>query len=592
MISFPLLLAAAAAATQAAADPLAPLPQANVPVAQPQAPPPLAQPQAQPPLVQPQPQPLLPRPAIVVPTNWRQVFDAIRSGNWSGAQAGIAALPPGPLAAVAKAELYTAKGSPTVDLPRLQSLLAEAPDLPNADQLARMAISRGATTAPLVVPTRRVVGLGSAPRRYRAKPVSGEPAADALRSQLEPFVEVNDAAGAEAAFLGQARYLSADARAEAAQRVAWVYYVIGRDPDARRVADYWRQGAGGEWGSQAAWVSGLAAWRMGDCNAAARAFREVASTATQRELSAGGYYWAARSEQACRRPQAVQGLLKAAAASPESFYGLIARETLGTETRLPRTPPVATASVEAYPNVRRAIELAGIGESSLAEQMLRHQARIGSPADHAALLEVAKRLHLAGTQYWLATNGQQGAQVAAADRYPMPAWTPVRGWRVEPALAFAHIIQESNFRASAVSPIGAVGLMQVRPGSASDEAAAAGLPYSRASLFDPTFNLEFGQSFIERMRRSANTGGQLPKVIAAYNAGPVPVGRWASIHDKGDPILWIESLTYWETRYYVPAVMRNLWVYEGLQGRESNSLIAVAQHRWPAFPAAGGQASR
>lgn len=568
MTGVSLLVAAAAAAQVAAADPLAPLPTPQPAVVQPQ----------------PQPQPQLPAPALVVPTNWRQVFAALRAGDWAGARAGIAVLPPGPLTAVAKAELYTAKGSPTVDLHSLQSLLAEAPDLPNADQLARLAVSRGAAAQPMVVPTRRVAGLGSAPGRYRAKPVRGEPLADALRSQLEAFVQVNDAASAEAALLARAPYLSADARAEAAQRVAWVYYVIGRDFDARRVSDQWRQGASGEWGSQAAWVSGLASWRIGDCNAAARAFREVASTATQRELSAGGYYWAARSEQACRRPQAVQGLLRAAAASPESFYGLIARETLGTETRLPRTAPVPTASVEALPNVRRAVELAAIGETWLAEQMLRHQAKIGSPADHAALLEIAKRLHLAGTQYWLATNGQRGARVAIADRYPMPAWTPVRGWRVDPALAFAHIIQESNFRASAVSPVGAVGLMQVRPGSASDEAAAAGLPYSRSSLFDPTFNLEFGQSFIERMRRSANTGGQLPKVIAAYNAGPVPVGRWASIPDRGDPVLWIESLTYWETRYYVPAVMRNLWVYEGLQGRDSDSLRALAQHRWPAFP--------
>ena len=55
------------------------------------------------------------------------------------AQAGIAALPPGILTPVAKAELYTAKGSPTVDLASLQALIAEAPELPQAEQLARMA---------------------------------------------------------------------------------------------------------------------------------------------------------------------------------------------------------------------------------------------------------------------------------------------------------------------------------------------------------------------------------------------------------------------------------------------------------------------
>ena len=60
--------------------------------------------------------------------------------------------------------------------------------------------------------------------------------------------------------------------------------------------------------------------------------------------------------------------------------------------------------------------------------------------------------------------------------------------------------------------------------------------------------------------------------------------RSATIPDKGDPILWIESIPYWETRYYVPAVMRNLWVYQGLDGHDAVSLKALAQHRWPAFP--------
>jgi soluble lytic murein transglycosylase len=276
--------------------------------------------------------------------------------------------------------------------------------------------------------------------------------------------------------------------------------------------------------------------------------------------------------------------LKAAAASPESFYGLIARETLGTETRIPPARPAQTATVETLPNVRRAMELRAIGEVSLAEGMLRHQARIGSPADHIGLVEIARRLDLAGAQYWLATNGQRGANVDSAHRYPAPNWTPVRGWRVDRSLAFAHIIQESNFRSSAVSPAGAVGLMQLMPATASSLAKSNGLGYSLSNLFDPSLNLEFGQSYIEQMNASRVTAGQLPRVIASYNAGPSPVGRWAALPGQGDPILWIESIPYWETRYYVPAVMRNLWVYNGLAQREPESLKAIAQHRWPTLP--------
>ena len=196
------------------------------------------------------------------------MFDAIDAGNWASAQAGIAALPPSVLTAEAKAELYTARGSPAVDLASLQALIAAAPELPQANQLALMAIKRGATTQPLVIPERSTVNLGSAPARYRAKPVQGEPAADQLRAALDPLIKADDAAGAEAQLLIYAPQLSVEARAEAGNRVAFVYYVLGLDLDARRVADTWRQGAAGEWASQAAWISGLASWRLGDYNAA------------------------------------------------------------------------------------------------------------------------------------------------------------------------------------------------------------------------------------------------------------------------------------------------------------------------------------
>ena len=526
-------------------------------------------------------------PGVTVPRDWRGVFDAIDAGQWASAQAGIAALPPGILTPVARAELYTAKGSPTVDLASLQALIAQAPELPQAEQLAAMAITRGATAAPLIVPERATVNLGSAPLRYKARPVQGEPAADELRATLDPLIKTDDAAGAEAQLLIYAPQLSAEARAEAGQRVAFVYYVLGLDMDARRVSDTWRQGATGEWASQAAWVSGLASWRLGDCESASRNFQQVAALAQQRELRAGGLYWAARAEQMCGRPASVEPLLRAAANTaegPESFYGLIARQTLGMSTELPGDPFTGRdPQIDQYPNVQRAMELARIGEPALAEEMLRHQAKIGQPAEHHALIQLAKKLDLPAAQLWLANNGQPGARSDAADRYPNPHWTPLNGWRVDPALAFGHVVQESTFRRTAVSTAGAVGLMQVRPGTAADLARARGWP-STGSLTDPKMNLEYGQSFIEQMRGNSGTAGQLPRVIASYNAGPLPVARWASINDKGDPLLWIESIPYWETRYYVPAVLRNMWVYQGLNDEGTPTLKAIAEHHWPAFP--------
>ncbi len=565
-------LALTAAPAWAQQDPLAPV---ETPPAQAETPP-----EPVPRQVQVTPTPPPPR---VIPRDWRGVFAAIRSQDWGGAAVGIDALPDSPLKAVARAELYTAERSPQVALAPLMALLAEAPDLPHAQQLQRLAMTRGAIEPPAVIYARPVVGLGSAPRRTRVRSVTGEPAADALMATLEPLVDVNDGAGAEALLLAQGPYLSSEARAEAGQRVAWIYYVLGRDPDVRRVADTWRQGAVGEWGSQAAWVSALSAWRMGDCNASQAAFRDAMRMGREREFVAAAAYWGARSAQACRRPREVQGLLTAAARSAESFYGLLARETLGMPTTLPAPRRLDPGSRTARAvNVRRATELAAIGEVALAEQMLRHQARIGTPADQPDLIAVARSLDLGGVQYWLSHNGQPGTRVDAADRYPAPRWTPERGWRIDPALAFAHARQESDFRHAAVSPAGAVGLMQVRPGTAGDFARDRGT--ALGNLADPRVNLEYGQSYIELVRRNPATQGQLLKVMAAYNAGPVPVSRWNYINDQGDPLLWTESLSYWETRYYVPTVLRNMWVYQGLAGAEQSALRALAEHRWPAFP--------
>ena len=572
------LICAAPLAAQPASDPLAPLPSS-------------AKPQTATAPGQPVPVPAVQAPpvrTVAVPRDWRGVFDAIDAGDWAAAQAGIATLPPSNLTPVAQAEFYLAKGSPAVDLGSLQALIAQAPELPQANQLALLAIKRGATTAPLIIPEKPTYVLGSAPVRYRAHPVTGEPAADDLRSLLDSYVKADDAAGAEAQLLTYAPQLSAEARAEAGQRVAFVYYVLGLDMDARRVADTWRQGASGEWASQSAWVSGLASWRLNDFNAASNAFQQVARLAQQRELRAGGLYWAARAEQAIGRPRSVEPLLRAAATaaeSPESFYGLLARETLGMQTKLPQDPYTASdPAVGQYPNIQRAIELARIGEPALADELLVHQAKIGAASEHHSIIQLAKHLDLPKAQLWLANHGQWGARADATDRYPNPRWSPINGWRVDPALAFGHIVQESAFNRTAVSHAGAVGLMQVVPDTAQMVSRNRGVAYSRAALTDPKYNLEYGQSFLEMMRNSSGTAGQLPRVIASYNAGPLPVGRWATINDKGDPPLWIESIPYWETRYYVPSVMRNMWVYQGLNNEDTTTLKAMTEHRWPAFP--------
>ena len=132
--------------------------------------------------------------------------------------------------------------------------------------------------------------------------------------------------------------------------------------------------------------------------------------------------------------------------------------------------------------------------------------------------------------------------------------------------------------------------MQIMPAAATDFAREKGVTLDKASLTNPSTNMDIGQRHLEKLRDMGLTGGLLPKVIAAYNAGPKPVQDWnVLVHDGGDPLLYIESIPYWETRGYVVTVMRNYWMYEGQTGRTTSpSRAAVAQGLWPRFPGMAG----
>ena len=515
------------------------------------------------------------------------IFAAIDGKNWSEASKLIDAAPNGPLAHMARAELYLAAGSPKVEANQLQSLLNDAPWLPQAEKLEKMAAKRGATDLPLRPGTKRFSFLGSAPKRDLP---DASPAAAALRDKLQVEIKADNPAGAEALLEAQASNLDSRALTELRYRVAWSYYIENDDANARRVAGVARA-AGGEWGTQAEWVHALADWRLGDHKEAFASFDRVSRATDNEELKAAALFWSSRAAVAARQPQQVQPRLQAAARLQETFYGLLAAEALGME-------PVASKSVRrtapdwkqvtGSDNVRAAIALSAIGKSDLADEALRHQARIGNEQQHAALARLAGALNLPATQLWMGHYGPRGENLDPMARYPLPSWQPSGGWRIDPALVYAHTLQESAFRTSVVSGAGARGLMQVKPTTAQEMARARGAYLSASDLDRPAVNLEYGQSYIEKLRDMNATGGLLPKVIAAYNAGPAPVTRWNNeIRDNGDPLLFIESIPYWETRGYVAIILRNYWMYEIQSGKNGGSMKGLAQYLWPTVPNQG-----
>src|SRR5690242_634892 len=152
--------------------------------------------------------------------------------------------------------------------------------------------------------------------------------------------------------------------------------------------------------------------------------------------------------------------------------------------------------------------------------------------------------------------------------------------------------QESQFDRQNVSHASANGLMQLMPGTARETAGRMGLPYSASSLTDPSFNVQLGVNYFQRL---FETYGSYPLAIAAYNAGPGNVNKWLAAN--GDPrsgqidmVNWIEQIPFTETRGYVQRVLENAVVYSLMYPQHSQA-SRTAPLDWYLGRRPGGSAS-
>jgi soluble lytic murein transglycosylase len=519
---------------------------------------------------------------------YRQVIAAIRGQRWDEAKTLLAGAGQNTIDDFLRAELLLAANSPRAEVYDILPILSRSPYLPQSERLVTLATRRGATDIPMLPPQTRLTWAGSAPRRLSEDTVKNDPVSARLAATVPDRIKNDDPAGAEALLNEVASGLSNEARAEWQQKIAWSYYIENDDANALRLS-YVAAESGTRWAVHAAWVKALSSWRMKDYNSAAAAFDQVARDGRDSEIRAAAHFWGARAAIAIGDPSSVQRRLRAAASNEETFYGLLASETLAItparQQEVLRADRAAWRALDEQPNVRAAIAMTELREAKYADDLLRHQARIGRQDQHQQLLAIAGALNMPETQLYLAHNTPNGRPLNRSARYPQPNWQPANGWKVDPALVYAHTLQESRFQRSAVSPAGAQGLMQVRPGTARDIARWQSIGVNVTDLKTPEVNMELGQSYLQHLSRDPSTGGALPKVIAAYNAGPAPVARWQyEVRDNGDPLLYMESIPYWETRGYVSIVLRNYWMYEAQQGKHSDSREALAQGKWPRFP--------
>jgi soluble lytic murein transglycosylase len=236
----------------------------------------------------------------------------------------------------------------------------------------------------------------------------------------------------------------------------------------------------------------------------------------------------------------------------------------------------------------RALALLQVGQPARAEAELRglwSRAR-DNPGLARAMLAVAGGANLAALSSQLAAvaQGRDGRPRDFA-RFPVPPLRPEGGFRVDPALVYAVALQESRFDANAVSPAGARGLMQLMPATASYVARDPSLQGEAVGrLHEPGLSLELGQRYLHCLARHEAVGGDLIRLLAAYNAGPGNLSRWLpATRHRDDPFLFVEAIPVDERRDYVRRVLASSWIYASRLGLPTPSLDRLAAGGFPAF---------
>ena len=409
--------------------------------------------------------------------------------------------------------------------------------------------------------------------------VPAPPRLEALPSASTVAPLPSEAVSAEDAAEGKSRGAAA----------ARTLFTGNRDPDALRTAmAVLRKARPGQPVGEVGLVAGLAAWRLGRIDLAQSCFEGAAEAVGPPRVQAAAAFWAARAHLRQRDEAGYVAWLRRAADEQRAFYGLIARRTLGLDAGLPGDDLATEADVDAIaatPRGWRAFALFQIGQPERAEAELRllwPEMKDDPPLRRSVLL-IAANVGLTELAAQLAamTDAREGQQHAEL-RFAVPRLRPAGGFRIDPALVYALTRLELNFDAAAVSPAGALGLMQVMPVTARYVMGTES--FGGTELHNPSLNLDVGQRYVAYLGRQDGIDGDLIRLLASYNAGPGGFLRWNSaVHDEDDPLLFIEAIPNDETRAFVQHVLTYTWLYAARLRLPAPSLDELAAGEFPRF---------
>jgi soluble lytic murein transglycosylase len=324
------------------------------------------------------------------------------------------------------------------------------------------------------------------------------------------------------------------------------------------------------------WLSGYLSLRFLDAPARAATHFEALRDAVETPISLGrAGYWLGRAHEAQGNDADAARAYAFGGQYQTSYYGLLAAERGGV------APDPRLAGTEAFPDWRdaaftqstvfkAAILLLDAEEDVLAERFLTH---LAESLDRVQIGQMGQMLEDLGKPHIQVMLGKRAAQYGHELHRPYYALHPmtevVHPVPTEMVLAIAR--RESEFDPGVVSPVGALGLMQVMPATAREVAGWLDVEYSESQLLsDPVYNAVLGGTYLERLAEQFD--GNAVMMAAAYNAGSSRPIRW--MEERGDPrrggmdiIDWIEHIPFTETRNYVMRVAESLPIYRARLGK-------------------------
>lgn len=321
--------------------------------------------------------------------------------------------------------------------------------------------------------------------------------------------------------------------------------------------------------AEAEWLSGWLALRfLNKPQIAYLHFTRMYGKVETSISKARGSYWAARAAEKMGQANDSATWYYQAATYPHTYYGQIALKHLKTPIQ-PQIPAQMSAAdhsaITSSDLVQAAVLLRGAGYESLGAKFINAKLdTIQSGGEFQAFATYLKKIGDVSGAYRVAKRASWKNIFLGETAYPsLMKW--VGDLDIDPALAHAIIRQESQFDIGAESPAGALGLMQLMPGTAKEVAKKRGWQHQTDWLLSrPEHNVLLGSAYLNELL--GRFDGSYPLAIAAYNAGPSRVRGW--LEAFGDPragevnwIDWIELIPVAETRNYVQRVTEGVVTY-------------------------------